>query len=385
MSFPSRFALFLIVAAAGCAVDREREGLPSEGVHGAGILDKTSTEFHGVVLRDHDWDFELCQGCHGQDFGGGTSGKTCLTCHAEGPTACTTCHNQTSGSHVAHLGRAGVACAECHVVPARWDDEGHILVDGHRDDAPAEVVFGALANRDVTPPRRTGPAAYDPATGRCANVYCHGGTLRPDAMPPLWGSTAPCGSCHGVPPADHASSRCDSCHRGGTHIDAVIDVGRTCSSCHGDASSPAPPHGLGGEELATTMAVGAHRAHLDSHTLRGPVACTTCHRVPTAVGDAGHLDSAEPAEVVTALGWDRATATCTSSCHLSARPVWTDAGGAAAACGTCHGLPPASAPHTGAMTLASCTICHPSVDADGAIVFPTPDTSEHMDGHLDLR
>jgi len=382
--------LLLVVVLMGCAVERDRGGEPAHGVHGPGVLDPGAADFHGAVLRELAWDFPACQRCHGEDFGGGITGVSCLGCHVDGPTSCTTCHEPSSGAHLAHLVDAAVPCAECHVVPARWDAEGHLRRGGRRDDPPAEVVLGALAARDLTPPRRTAPPRYDVATQTCSGVYCHGGTLAdPSARTPApgWSQTgvATCGDCHGAPPAGHAATdRCDTCHRDAVHLDAMIGVGTTCTSCHGDADSPAPPRGLGGEISTRTLAVGAHRAHLTSSTLRGPIACTTCHVVPASVGAAGHIDSARPAEVVAAIGWDRASETCGPTCHGDARPGWTDSSGEAAACGTCHGLPPVGGSHTAAMTLASCTTCHPSVDGDGAIVF-TGATSAHLDGQVDVR
>ena len=381
----------MLLIVIGCAEDRARGGGGSDGIHGPGVLTPTAPDFHGAVLRDHGWDFAECQACHGDDLGGGITGVSCLGCHDDGPTSCATCHDQTSGSHAAHLGTAAVPCAECHVVPTRWDDEGHVRVAGRRDDAPAEVVLGALAARDLVPPRRPAPPSYDAATQTCAGVYCHGATLGDAAAlvtAPRWGQpdAATCRSCHGAPPAGHVpSARCDSCHRGAVHIDAMIEVGTGCSSCHGDADSPAPPRGLGGETTTPELAVGAHRAHLTSSTLRGPIVCATCHLVPATIDAVGHLDTVEPAEVVAAIGWVRATATCGDTCHGDARPAWNDSSGEAAACGTCHGLPPDDADHVPAMPRSSCTTCHPSVDADGAIVFVTPDTSEHLDGQIDLR
>ncbi len=399
----------VIAAGGGCASDRDRDGARPQGVHPSGIAEPGAVGFHGDVLRELDWDFALCQGCHGDDFGGGTSGQSCLDCHAEGPTACDTCHDESEDAHPTHLVTAGIACTECHVVPESWDAEGHILLaSGARDDAPAEVVFGPLAARDVEPPRRTAAPAYDPATQTCSGVYCHGGILGDDAATasaPRWDQpgAAACGGCHGEPPADHAATAagadggCDACHRGAPHLDGTLDVGNVvagggipvgldgCIACHGDETSPAPPRSIFGETSPQTLAVGVHRAHLTSSQLRGPVPCATCHVVPTDVRSAGHIDTALPAEVVADIGWDRVTGTCAGYCHGDARPVWSHAGDGEASCGTCHGLPPTGGLHTPDMPISACTTCHPSVDAIGDIVFLTPETSEHLDGDVDLR
>jgi predicted CxxxxCH...CXXCH cytochrome family protein len=389
----------LVLALGACA--NERPG-PDAGptpvlVHPTGILDPASDDFHGQELARRNWNFAICATCHGEDFRGGRAKVSCLTCHADGPTACTTCHGQgpTTGAHVVHREVGKLACGECHTVPATWDAEGHILRGSVADPPPAEVTFGARAQRTIDPADRAGPPSF--RDGRCSNVYCHGDVLAAaggTATRPRWSDPAApgaCDRCHGAPPPSHAQDHCATCHPAGApHIDGIVQVGRAagCSGCHGDATSPAPPMDLAGNVFTTALGVGAHRAHTGAPSrLRGPIACETCHLVPRAVGDPGHIDSPLPAEVTLGLGWDRGSATCTTAwCHGPARPVWTAIGGAS--CGTCHGVPPADANHTSAMTLAACATCHPqTVDATGQIlVTPGPDgpTSHHMNGVVDV-
>ena len=133
-----------ILVLAGCAEERGRaDGGPSTGrVHGEGVLDPASAQFHGKELERHDWSFALCATCHGENLDGGRAKVSCLTCHKDGPTACATCHAEgpTTNAHVAHRVTGKLACAECHVVPATWDAEGHILRDGHADPDRKSVV-----------------------------------------------------------------------------------------------------------------------------------------------------------------------------------------------------------------------------------------------------
>ncbi len=407
-----RLALILTLLLGGaCGRERERPdgGEACDNVmHECGILEPESPEFHGKLLERERWDFPLCQKCHGEDFAGGTSGVSCLACHADGPTACTTCHDQppATGSHLVHttagaLGKA-FACSECHVVPARWDAPGHILTaDGEVDPPPAEVVLGALAARDLDPPRRTGPPTYDPVSGRCDNVYCHGGALADvtAAHPsPTWGTPgqAACGGCHGQPPADHAQSACASCHptvvdaagalATARHLDGQVQLGDesgTCNACHRVGEDP------------------AHARHLAASGLRGPMGCGDCHQVPAAVVAPGHLDSQPPVEVfppgsapLAHTGganplWDRATTTCSGVyCHGAATPDWTRIDFGEAACGTCHGLPPVGGAHLPTMTISDCHDCHAgTVDGFGNILITGPagaESSEHIDGNVDL-
>jgi predicted CxxxxCH...CXXCH cytochrome family protein len=356
-------------------------------VHPTGILDPASDDFHGKELARRNWDFALCASCHGASFDGGKAKVACTTCHAEGPTACVTCHRDgpTSGSHAQHAA-SQTACGECHVVPARWDAPGHIV----DDSPPAEVTFGARANLTPVAGDRRGPPAF--AAGACTNVYCHGDVLHAGggaSTKPQWATPAPtgtCTQCHAAPPPSHAQSDCATCHPASApHIDGTVQIGTTagCDGCHGDATSPAPGRDLAGNTSFTAIGVGAHRAHLDAPSgLRGPIACATCHVVPATLTAIGHLDSELPAEVESSLGWERSTQTCTTTaCHGEARPAWTTRG--EVACGTCHGIPPASASHAPNMPLSSCASCHPAtVTATGAIIIDNG-SSTHMNGVVD--
>jgi predicted CxxxxCH...CXXCH cytochrome family protein len=375
----------LVLVIAACAEPRELSQACGSDcgarVHAADIV-----ATHPQVLREHGWDFSLCQGCHGEDFAGGKSGVSCVRCHAKGPTDCTTCHGEagrevTTGAHQVHLGKQ-LDCAECHVKPARWDAPGHIL-----GSPPVNVTFGALAA--TATPGRQGPPTWDGAT--CSNIYCHGdassggGTV----TRPRWDDPTPAGCstrCHGQPPPSHARTDCATCHpTGAPHIDGVVQVGRTsgCDGCHGSAQNPAPPTDLSGNTFTTAIGVGAHQVHLSGGGLRGPVACATCHVVPQTITAPGHLH-AGPANVDASLGWDRSTQTCgTAWCHRSSTPVWTTQG--TAACGTCHGVPPADANHDAGMTLATCVTCHAAtMDATGNIVI-TNGSSHHIDGVIDAN
>lgn len=390
-------SLMLVVLAA-CSDERPRAdgGSTAVSVHPAGILDPASDDFHVHALERHDWDFTICAKCHGEDFAGGLAKKSCLGCHSEGPTACTTCHGAgpTSNAHAVHREAGKLDCSECHLVPKAWDAEGHIRRGGVADPPPAEVTFGARAGLTIDPSDRAAPPSY--RDGRCTNVYCHGDVLHAAGgavTQPRWDDPAApgaCDRCHGAPPPSHAQDRCATCHPAAApHLDGIVQVGRTagCAGCHGDATSPAPPVDLSGATFSTAIGVGAHRAHLAVPSgLRGPIACDTCHRVPRDVNDPGHIDSAPPAEVSLLLGWDRGTQVCSNAwCHGPARPVWTTTGGAA--CGSCHGIPPATASHDATMTLATCTTCHPqTVDAAGTILLtpgPGGATSKHMNGIVD--
>lgn len=375
--------IVVIFVLGACATERELpEASPAAGVHPDGYSSEVSINFHGNDLAKRGYDLALCATCHGEDFAGGTANVSCLNCHAGGPDACRTCHGDgpTTGLHTRHRA-AGQQCAECHVVPASWDAEGHVRRDGAADLAPAEVTFGALANATLDPADRHGPASY--ADGTCSNVYCHGDALHAgggSSPEPRWDATpvGGCTSCHGAPPPSHTQTACASCHKAAPHIDGILQVGTDCNGCH--RSSPVFAN-LAGSTLTTDPVVGAHQAHLTGGArLRAPLACTECHRVPQSVTEVGHLDSVLPAEVLSTVGWNRTTATCTSSCHGTAVPIWN--ADDQAYCGSCHGIPPSS--HAQTLTIRDCATCHPSVDGFGNALFDLAGTSRHLDGVIDV-
>jgi predicted CxxxxCH...CXXCH cytochrome family protein len=402
-------------------------------VHPHGFVDPAAQTFHGKSLRESGWDFTSCETCHGDvnDSSGGPVGRSCLTCHAEGPTSCNTCHGTTAahaapppalddalerssrgvGAHAVHvtggptLGKP-VLCEDCHQVPETWTDPGHVFdQDGNIDPLPAEVVLGEAAGRDLSgfTGRRPGPPSYDPATGTCANVYCHGGEMigDPDTPAPVWTASTDgpaCDTCHGMPPTQtHPTglglTDCVRCHEqvvndtvvdqtlgiveANLHIDAQLSLGdgsEQCWACHGSSGNPAPPPGMHGEQSTSELAVGAHSAHVMAGTFRGPIECSECHVEPrgntylAAVAAPGHIDSWLPAEVFSEAPafhglasadhampvYERATGTCSNTyCHGGGEYLladetpdivrslsWTDVGSGTVTCGSCHGLPP---------------------------------------------
>jgi hypothetical protein len=49
-------------------------------------------------------------------------------------------------------------------------------------------------------------------------------------------------------------------------------------------------------------------------------------------------------------------------------------------CGSCHGVPPATAPHTATMGLADCARCHAKgIDPNGVLL------GAHLDGVVDVQ
>jgi hypothetical protein len=240
---------------------------PGIAVHPQGWSDTISPNFHGHAIAANNWDMRECRTCHGQTYAGGAVSVSCLPCHSKGagPENCTTCHGSTNaappkdlnnntspmartvGAHQVHLvgprdlASTPIICSDCHHVPATVYEPGHL--DSPR---PAEVAINnplaKTASGGVTP-----SPAYDPATGRCNNTFCHGNWRLPiegtgyafvfrdsavamvgNNYAPIWNAGAPeaaCGTCHSsvtpegpsIVPQGHnfvAISGCTPCHAG---------------------------------------------------------------------------------------------------------------------------------------------------------------------------
>ncbi len=308
------------------------------------------------------------------------------------------------GAHQVHLAGGAnsrpVACPECHTVPQKFGDPGHI------DDPPAEVIFTGVATSQGRSPN------WDRTVKKCSDAWCHGPS-QAGTDSPEWTSTAgnlSCTTCHGAPPpAPHPQmTNCNFCHgdvidtdnqtikNRDLHVNGVVDVvlPTTCNACHGSAANPAPPVDLSGNSSTSSPGVGAHQTHLSGGKLSRPVPCEECHIVPASVTDPGHFDTAGPAE----LNFSGAAAryspptfngvTCEGSwCHggnwnlhpnnpwdsggANTSPTWTSTG--QVECGSCHSVPPAS--HFDIQSQPCGPGCH--TDFNG---FTVTDKSKHVDG-----
>lgn len=177
----------------------------------------------------------------------------CTTCHGSNGNPAppvdvagrTSTSLRTVGAHRSHLGPSTwhleFKCNDCHLVPTRWDDPGHI------DLAPAELTWSAHATAKGANP------TFDGVT--CSGAYCHGATIAGGSnKTPTWtdlsGAQKACGTCHSLPPTSipHLPSmtlaQCGTCHPAvintsvqwvdpSLHINGLVEVtGGACGTCH---------------------------------------------------------------------------------------------------------------------------------------------------------
>lgn len=271
--------LFFLLSAIFVSCSDLKNDLPTatsavSKIHEEGWSEVSSVGFHGKAIQSDNWDIRPCKKCHGLDYKGGSSGKTCLGCHNQpgGPENCGTCHGNniaagpppdlsgnTSNSargvgfHQVHLNGTGnvssvrMVCTDCHHYP-----EGSIYDPQHIDGSEhAEVLItGPLATL------KTGGTAllptYDATALTCKSIYCHGAwILNKSGLPsdsvfsgttmmglnqsPVWNGgsaqTQSCASCHAMPPHKDYSLACSVCHEDVTsasgklkHINGKIDL-----------------------------------------------------------------------------------------------------------------------------------------------------------------
>jgi hypothetical protein len=321
-----------------------KDGLPAASapgvqVHQPSWNDTTSGNFHGLYVKDKlHGDLQSCLTCHGQDYNGGSSKVSCVTCHQatsgtihgkgwEVPGSpnfhgkaiaaaswdmrpCQTCHGQVYAG-----GRVPSSCRDCHV--SAGGPENCATCHGTSSPAPPRDLSGNTARSA-------------PGVGAHQRHLTGGGATT--------SNTLRCGVCHHVP-------------------------GATYEPGHVDTPGPAEVVLSGGIALADPT-VPTPTPTYNASTLT--CSNTFCHgnwslrRAESPNGnDFWYTDS-----VMTG----------------SNRPVSWTAGAAEVACGTCHGLPPAG--HVSSPSILRCGNCHIGiVGSDGVTIT---DKSRHMNGMIDV-
>ena len=167
-----------------------------------------------------------------------------------------------------------------------------------------------------------------------------------------------------------------------------LAAGGLCVACHGgvDNGSGAPPNDTRGRTDTTLISVGAHSTHVAAG-----LDCDACHVKPSAVSSPGHGDGhvtltwgpRATGNGTTSPSFDETTGRCAGTwCHGSFpggnganTPRWTHVGEGDAACGTCHGIPPASGGHP---QRTGCGTCHAGYTSTSV------NAATHLNGTIDV-
>jgi predicted CxxxxCH...CXXCH cytochrome family protein len=228
--------------------------------------------------------------------------------------------------------------------------------------------------------------SYTPATGVCANVYCHGasmpgGDTTGTNRTPTWNvaflsatlSRAACASCHGFPPATTSGHPAVTLPATWPATGAATGALGTTCSCHANISTTGTTYANIFVNKAlhidgTLQVTGGHAVPYDTHkadvvAAGGNTTCLGCHAMGTAA-------SPYPAAVV-------GNPPDCMSCHMKAAPLHTGTT-AGANCSSCHGVSTATTANfgrpvgtaypdrlgyhggaqDGAHGTATCTVCH---------------------------
>ncbi|MFQ5864972.1 MAG: cytochrome c3 family protein [bacterium] len=321
---------FLVLVGAlftGCSDLREPVPTNSPAaleVHSPGWLRLNSPEFHGLIIRNNQWDWDACQRCHGEDFKGGISGIACSSCHPTIPhprdwiipdsenfhgkavraanwqmSECLGCHGQDYAGAT-----TGVSCLTCH--PATPED--------------CTVCHGGVDNLTGAPPEDLDGNRDADARG----VGAHTAHLSEGQLAVGFG----CGTCHVVPDSLYAAGHVDS------DLPAEVSFSKLALVDDADPTWQA-----------------------ESESCQNAY----CHgnwRLLKSESGFGFIYSADSLQ------------------GNSASPTWTDP--TTVTCGTCHNLPPQG--HT-PYQLNECTNCHFSViDASGLLI----DKTKHVNGNVNV-
>ena len=220
--------------------------------------------------------------CHGASLSGGTNKTPEWTAVSNTQAVCGSCHGAPPPAPHTEVD----VCSMCHFLTVKANGEIDLEGRYHIDGTVQSENASHPPNFDL--PEEHGYTFYEnPVTCR----ICHGEDLD--------------GGVSGL--------SCDACHTNET------SAWRTqCTFCHGGADNQtgAPPLGVKGETEISSSAVGAHTAHLQESSSHAAWECSTCHTVPSAFNDMGHIDGTTGAEMIfssiggASAGFDRSNSFC---------------------------------------------------------------------------
>lgn len=299
-----------------------------------------------------------CTKCHAHDNKRGSFAGACNTCHGHPPKTASIGTNDglatpatnaatSPGAHESHVTKLGLDCSTCHNGYSGRTMPNNTIDMGFAIDASKYPGFKAVDNRGIygntnvlnAPYTFTGNVDRTGATPNqnCANVYCHGATLKNSSgvnsgthTSPNWvggSNEAQCDSCHktfGTGPGTAGHTRhtvmlgCDNCHgtlplvssSGGTwfgpnHVNGITDWDVSALGAP-QAGSPQPVYKANNGVYATLGAT----ASLAPSAVYGSCSAIYCHS-----NVQGSTGTGSPT-VFTEVSWSGSQLTC-GSCHVN--------------------------------------------------------------------
>ena len=378
-----------IDVASGRHINGIFDGFPG---HPADWMTNGSAGFHGRAVTQGA---SICFQCHAARPPATVSRVTCADCHdalagGDWTTSCRGCHGSASnpappedipgnlattargvGAHQSHVtGAHGLAapldCVFCHQKPADPFSPGHM--DG-------AVQLTGYTGSDAAMAASLPSQGWDETAATCTN-YCHGAASQGGAnIHPRWtkvdGSQAICGSCHGLPPANHPAL-------------AIGTPVATCALCHpstvkadGTVDAPGGKHVNGRVEMegftghgAGWLVPGGPGSHGQAAVTQGTSSCFRCHsaKEPSTNG----IRSCASCHDALAGGadWTTSCIGCHGSAASSAPPRDVHGNTATTAIGVGAHRSHVEAP-SGIAQRYDCSVCH---EKPGVVFSP---------GHLD--
>ncbi len=270
---PAALLLALAVAFSGGCAGRKAPNDPAASVHPADWMESTSEDFHGAKIAEVG--LISCAECHGEQYNGGSSRKSCYECHdgpsghpegylvrtnanfhgntvaAEGPQSCTQCHGEDYRGEE----HGGTTCYQCHNGPSGHPATGWV-------DAASESFHGlAAAARGLDECARCHGEDFGGGTSGQSCKACHPS----ESGHPATGFVERGDAFHGDSYNSRGEAYCAACH-GDNLKGGYTEV--TCYDCHNGPSGH-PDEGW------------LDPAHANFHGLeassRGLSECATCH------------------------------------------------------------------------------------------------------------
>jgi predicted CxxxxCH...CXXCH cytochrome family protein len=365
--------------------------------HKAGWKDTVSTNFHGKYLRLGMGELSDCAKCHGAGFDGGTSGTSCYACHASYPHKTGWLDPAAAGSHGKYLKAknwlgpdpAKSDCAGCHGANLNGGSSGKSCFTCHA--SYPHTVFAAASGHagylfsqgyPLAQCKTCHGATY--AGGAVVNISCSSSGCHVDNT---GGAKSPeaCNTCHGqfrtiatdalsaAPPKGVFGDSLTSARAVGAHSKHLLSgsLGKTvrCAECHtvpttlfaaGHVDNPLPAEVVFNDTLARLKTGGGTFIPTPSYNSTTLTCANTyCH---------GSWQMKKSGSVFVDLFTDSVMVG-----KMENSVTWTG-GSSEAACGNCHALPP-----TGHRfyPLSDCKNCHGAVvNGSGEII----NQALHMNG-----